>query len=191
MQPISFDALSLFGELNMRANLNFSRLETEKYWPETIFSMDELAWPADWEGRTILALSMLAQATHRTPAYLDAIIDQVVIELLSAYNKIFSIDGTMSWMEGFGVPGFLLYPTIALEIILPLFVIIGYQARISAGLLAIFCIATAFLFHYDFVDQMQTIAFLKNLGLAGGFLFIVANGTKDWSVDREKKYVRL
>ena len=111
--------------------------------------------------------------------------------LLSAYNKIFSIDGTMSWMEGFEVPGFLLYPTIALEIILPLFVIIGYQARISAGLLAIFCITTAFLFHYDFVDQMQTIAFLKNLGLAGGFLFIVANGTKDWSVDREKKYVRL
>ena len=71
------------------------------------------------------------------------------------------------------------------------FVIIGFKARFSAGLLSIFCIATAFLFHYDFVDQMQTIAFLKNLGLAGGFLFIVANGTKDWSVDREKKYVRL
>ena len=111
--------------------------------------------------------------------------------LISAYNKIFSIDGTMSWMEGYGIPGVLLYPTIALEIILPLFVIIGYKARISAGLLAIFCVATAFLFHYDFVDQMQTIAFLKNLGLAGGFMFIVANGTKDWSVDREKKYVRL
>ena len=111
--------------------------------------------------------------------------------LISAYNKIISIDGTMSWMEGFGVPGFLLYPTIVIEIILPLFVIVGYKARVSAGLLAIFCIATAFLFHYDFVDPMQTIAFLKNLGLAGGFLFIVANGTKDWSVDREKKYVRL
>ena len=111
--------------------------------------------------------------------------------LISAYNKIFSIDGTMSWMEGYGIPGLLLYPTIAIEIILPLFVIIGYQARISAGLLAIFCIATALLFHFDFVDQMQTIAFLKNLGLAGGFLFIVANGTRDWSVDREKKYVRL
>ena len=73
--------------------------------------------------------------------------------LISAYNKIFSIDSTMSWMEGFGIPGLLLYPTIALEIILPLFVIIGYQARLSAGLLAIFCIATAFIFHYDFVDQ--------------------------------------
>ena len=110
--------------------------------------------------------------------------------LISAYNKIFSIDGTMSWMEGFGVPGILLYPTIALEIILPLFIIIGYRARLAAGFLAAFCIATAFVFHYDFVDQMQTIAFLKNLGLAGGFLFIVANGTKDWAVDREKKYVR-
>ena len=111
--------------------------------------------------------------------------------LISAYNKIFSIDGTISWMEGFGIPGFLLYPTIALEIILPLFVIIGYRARISASLLAIFCISTAFLFHFNFADQMQTILFLKNLGLAGGFLFIVANGTKDWSIDREKKYVRL
>ena len=111
--------------------------------------------------------------------------------LISAYNKMFSIDGTMSWMEGFGVPGFLLYPTIAIEIILPLFVIFGYQARISAGLLAIFCLTTAFLFHFDFVDQMQTISFLKNLVLAGGFLFIVVNGTKDWSIDKEKKYVRL
>jgi len=111
--------------------------------------------------------------------------------LISAYNKIFSIDGTMSWMEGFGIPGLLLYPTIALEIILPFFIVIGYQARLSAGLLAIFCIATAFIFHYDFVDQVQTIAFLKNLGLAGGFLFILVNGTKEWAVDREKKYVRL
>ena len=111
--------------------------------------------------------------------------------LISAYNKIFSIDGTMSWMEGYGMPGLLLYPVIAFEIILPLFVIVGYNARISAALLAIFCIATAFIFHLDFSDPMQKISFLKNIGLAGGFLFIVANGTKDWSVDREKKYVRL
>ena len=111
--------------------------------------------------------------------------------LISAYNKIFSIDGTMGWMEGFGIPGFLLYPTIVIEIILPLFIIIGYQARLSAGLLAIFCLATAFIFHFNFENQSETISFLKNIGLAGGFLFIVANGTRDWSIDREKKYVRL
>ena len=111
--------------------------------------------------------------------------------LVSAFNKIFSIDGSMDWMEGFGVPGFLIYPAIILEIILPLFVIVGYRARISAGLLAIFCLATAFIFHLDFSNQMQLVSFLKNIGLAGGFLFIVVNGTRDWSVDREKKYVRL
>ena len=111
--------------------------------------------------------------------------------LLSAYNKILSIDGTMSWMEGYGAPGFLLYPTIALEIILPLFIIIGYNVRLSAGLLAFFCVTTAFVFHSDFADQVQLIAFLKNIGLAGGFLFLVANGTREWSVDRKKKYVRL
>ena len=111
--------------------------------------------------------------------------------IISAYNKLLSIDGTISWMEGFGVPGFLLYPTSVLELILPIFVIVGYNARISAALLAIFCLATAFMFHLDFSDQSQKISFLKNIALAGGFLFIVANGTKDWAVDREKKYVRL
>jgi len=111
--------------------------------------------------------------------------------LISAYNKLFSIDGTMGWMEGYGVPGLLIYPTIVLEIILPLFVIVGYKARISSALLAIFCILTAFIFHFDFSEQIQLILFLKNISLAGGFLFIVANGTKDWSIDRKKKYVRL
>ena len=111
--------------------------------------------------------------------------------LISAYDKVFSIDGSMSWMEGFGVPGFLLYPAIALEIILPLFIIIGYRARIAAGLLALFCLSTAFIFHLNFADPMQKISFLKNIGLAGGFLFIVVNGTKDWSVTNKKKYVRL
>ena len=111
--------------------------------------------------------------------------------LISAYNKIFNLDNSMSWMEGFGVPGFLIYPAIFLEVILPVFVIIGFNARISAGLLAIFCIVTAFLFHFDFSDHGQTISFLKNIGLSGGFLFIVVNGTKEWSVDKKKKYVRL
>ena len=111
--------------------------------------------------------------------------------LISAFNKVFNLDGSMGWMEGFGVPGFLIFPAIVIEIILPILVIVGYQARIAAGVLAIFCLLTAFIFHFDFSDQSQLVSFLKNVGLAGGFLFIVANGTKDWAVDKEKKYVRL
>ena len=111
--------------------------------------------------------------------------------LISAFNKVFNLEGSMGWMEGFGVPGFLIFPAIAVEIILPMLVIVGYQARFAAGILSIFCLITAFLFHFDFSNQSQLISFLKNIGLAGGFLFIVANGTKDWSIDRKKKYVRL
>ncbi len=111
--------------------------------------------------------------------------------LISAFNKVFNLEGSMGWMEGFGMPGFFIFPAIAIEIILPILVIVGYQARVAAGILAIFCLMTAFIFHFDFSNQSQLVSFLKNIGLAGGFLFIVANGTKDWSIDREKKYVRL
>ncbi len=111
--------------------------------------------------------------------------------LLSGYNKIFSHENTVTWMEGYGVPGFLLWPTIVLEIVLPIFIIIGYKTQLSAILLAIFSITTAIIFHLDFSNQMQIVAFLKNLGLAGGFLFIAINGPKDFAVERKKKFVRL
>ena len=111
--------------------------------------------------------------------------------LFSGYNKILMYDGTVTWMEGFGIPGFLLWPTIILEIILPIMIIIGYKAQIAAILLSIFCIATGLIFHLDFANQMQVIALLKNFGLAAGFIFIAINGTGNLSLDRKKKYVRL
>ena len=114
-----------------------------------------------------------------------------LIFLLSGYNKIFNYENTVVWMEEFGIPGFLLWPAILLEIILPILIIIGYRTQISAILLAIFCIATAVIFHLDFANQMQTIAFLKNFALAGGFLFIAVHGPRDWSLEKKKKYVRL
>ena len=109
-----------------------------------------------------------------------------LVFLLSGYNKIFNYENTVTWMEGFGIPGLLLWPAIILEILLPIFIIIGYRTQISAIILAIFCLATALIFHYDFANQMQTIAFLKNLGLAGGFLFIATNGPKEWAMEKKK-----
>ena len=42
-----------------------------------------------------------------------------------------------------------------------------------------------------FSNQMQIIAFLKNIGLAGGMLFLIINGPKGFCLDKDKKYVRL
>ena len=113
------------------------------------------------------------------------------IFLFSGINKIFNYEGSVQWMEGFGVPGFLLIPAILIEILFPILIILGYRVKISAGILAMFCILTAFIFHFDFSNQMQIIAFLKNIGLAGGLLFLVVNGSKNFSLEKKKQYVRL
>ena len=107
------------------------------------------------------------------------------IFLLSGFNKIGNYDGTIGWMESFGLPSFLLIPAIILEIVAPILIIVGYQTKIAAAALSVFCIATAFIFHNDFSDQMQLGSFLKNIALAGGFLFIFINGTKDFSLDKK------
>jgi putative oxidoreductase len=108
-----------------------------------------------------------------------------LVFLLSGFNKIGNYEGTIGWMESFGMPGIFLIPAIILEIGAPILIIIGYKVKISAALLSLFCIATAVIFHNDFSNQMQFISFMKNIALAGGFLFLVVNGAKDFSLDKK------
>ena len=105
--------------------------------------------------------------------------------LISGFNKINQYDGTIEWMESFGVPGILIIPAILLEIIGSLMIIIGYKTRVIATLFSIFCITLAIIFHNDFSDQMQLVSFLKNLALAGGFLFLVVSGPGKISLDKK------
>ena len=108
-----------------------------------------------------------------------------LVFLLSGFNKIGNYEGTIGWMESFGMPGIFLIPAIILEVGAPILIIIGYKVKISAALLSLFCIATAVIFHYDFSNQMQFISFMKNIALAGGFLFLVVNGAKEFSLDKK------
>jgi putative oxidoreductase len=108
-----------------------------------------------------------------------------LIFLLSGISKIGNYEGTVGWMESLGMSGIFLIPAIILEIGAPILIMVGYKVKISAALLSIFCIITAIIFHSDFSDQMQFISFMKNIGLAGGFLFLVVNGVKDFSLDRK------
>ena len=106
--------------------------------------------------------------------------------LINGYFKTQNYDGTLDWMENFGIPGFFLIPAIILEIAAPILIIIGYKTKIAATLLSLFCLTTALIFHTDFSNQMQITSFLKNIALAGGFLFIVVNGSKKFSLDKKK-----
>lgn len=80
MKQINFSDLHIYGELEKRIHMNFDRLEREEYQPENIF-MKEYSWPGDFEGRTILALVLLAQATHRQPLYLEKIMEELPLHL--------------------------------------------------------------------------------------------------------------
>ena len=108
-----------------------------------------------------------------------------LVFLLSGINKIVNYEGSIGWMESFGMPGIFLIPAIILEIVAPILIIIGYKVKIAAALLSVFCIATALIFHTDFSNQMQFVSFMKNIALAGGFLFLVINDTKDFSLERK------
>ena len=72
------------------------------------------------------------------------------------------------------------------ELIGGLAVIFGWHTRLAAFLLAGFSLVSAVLFHTDFGDQMQMNSFMKNLGLAGGFLVIVALGAGPYSLDNRR-----
>ena len=118
------------------------------------------------------------------------LLGRILISALFFLNGIFKInnyEGTISWMESFGMPGMFLIPAIILEVAGPILIIIGYKTKLASGLLSLFCIATAIIFHNDFDDQMQFTSFLKNIALAGGFLILYINGAKSLSLDNKFK----
>ena len=107
--------------------------------------------------------------------------------LIEGTNKIFNYEGTIQYMENFGVPGYLAIPAIILEILFPLLLIIGYQTKIAALVMMIFTIVVAIIFHTNFDNQMQFITFFKDIAIAGGFIIIFVNGAGKFSVDYKLK----
>jgi len=104
----------------------------------------------------------------------------------SGFSKISGYAATQGYMEAMGVPGVLLPLVIAVELLGGLAVMLGWHTRVAAFLLAGFSILSALLFHANFGDQMQMIMFMKNLGLAGGFLMIVSLGAGPYSLDNRQ-----
>ncbi|MAZ03753.1 MAG: hypothetical protein CMN56_11510 [Sneathiella sp.] len=99
-------------------------------------------------------------------------------------GKISGYAGTQGYMESVGVPGILLPLVIIVELGGGIAILLGWQTRIVAFLLAGFCIVAALLFHLQPEDQMQMILLMKNIAVAGGLLFLVANGAGALSIDR-------
>lgn len=113
------------------------------------------------------------------------------IFLISAVaNKIPNFDSVVKYMsqEGVPSPALMLGGAIAFLLLGSVSVMTGFQARFGAGLLFTFLVLATFFFH-DFwrmppaEAQNQIAHSLKNLGLGGAMLFIIANGPGAWSLD--------
>jgi putative oxidoreductase len=110
-----------------------------------------------------------------------------ILFVVSGWGKIGGYAGTQAYMQHAGVPGALLPLVILLELGGGIAIIIGYCTRPVALLLAAYSIIAGLLFHAGSPDQMQQVMFLKNLALAGGFLFLVANGAGPLSLDARSR----
>lgn len=102
--------------------------------------------------------------------------------VLSGWGKIGAYAATQGYMQSAGVPGALLPLVILTELGGGLAIVFGLYTRVVALLLAGFAIITGFVFHGG-SDQVSQIMLLKNIGIAGGFLFLVANGAGKLSLD--------
>ena len=103
--------------------------------------------------------------------------------LIEGVRKFFFQEETIMYMEEYGVPEILFFPSLILEVLFPILLIIGYKTRISALIMALFTLSVAIIFHTDFQNQMELIMFLKDIAIAGGFLIIAANEPKICSID--------
>ena len=109
------------------------------------------------------------------------------IFLIDGINKISYYEGVAEWMFLKGVPEYLLPLVILLEIGGALAIILGWRVKLFSLLFFVFCILTAIIFHSDFTNNMDKVIFMKNMSMAGGFLFLFLHGGGDFSLDKRRK----
>ena len=110
-------------------------------------------------------------------------------------NKIPEFANVSKYMaaEGVPMPDVLLAGAIAFLILGSLSVILGFKARLGATMLLVFLLLATYYFHdfWKIADeqkkQVEMIAFMKNLALAGAMLIIIARGAGPVSLDGRKK----
>ena len=103
--------------------------------------------------------------------------------ILAGIGKLGDVQGFAGYVASGGLPGFLAWPVIVLEILGGLALLVGFQTRLAALGLGLFSVATGVLYHFVPADQMQMTIFMKNLALAGGYLALALVGAGQWSAD--------
>jgi putative oxidoreductase len=117
------------------------------------------------------------------------LVGRVMMSAIFIHGGIMKALAPASTMGYFGklglpMPGAAYALTLLIEIGAGIVFLVGFKARLTALILAGWCIATAMAAHYHPADAGQMVHFMKNVCMAGGFLQIVAFGAGRLSADR-------
>jgi putative oxidoreductase len=108
----------------------------------------------------------------------------------AGFAKLGDLAGNAAFTASGGLPGWFVYPAIALEIVGGLALLVGWQTRWAAFALAAFTVAAGVLYHYLPAQGLepgqafvQILLFQKNLAIAGGLLVLAGLGAGQLSLD--------
>ncbi len=96
---------------------------------------------------------------------------------------ILNFDDAASATSKMGVPTIAFVATIVLQLFAGMAIALGIFTRFGAAALALFCFATAFMFHTHFGVRDELLHFEKDLAIAGGLLVLALHGVGDWSIE--------
>jgi putative oxidoreductase len=111
-----------------------------------------------------------------------------ILFILAGFGKLTAISATAGWFGSIGLP----VPTVTavvvglVELLGGLAILLGFQTRIAAIVIALFTVGATLVAHLDFADQMQVLMLQKNLAIAGGLLILAAVGAGSYSVDARR-----
>jgi putative oxidoreductase len=106
-----------------------------------------------------------------------------LIFVVEGISKIGDADATRHYIQARHLPGGLVWPVILFEIGSGLLTAVGYQTRVVAAALTVYCLLTAAIFHTNLSDHVQNLMLLKNIAMAGGFMLLSYVGAGRISID--------
>jgi putative oxidoreductase len=109
-----------------------------------------------------------------------------ILFILAGWGKLTGLEGTAQYFGAIGLP----MPSVTavlvglVEFVGGLAILIGFQTRIAAIVVALFTIGATLVAHMDFAEGMNALMAQKNLAIAGGLLLLAVTGAGAYSVDR-------
>jgi putative oxidoreductase len=108
-----------------------------------------------------------------------------ILFIVSGWSKLMAAAATQAYFakDGLPMPEVAYAVAVLIELGVGLALLFGLFTRASAIVLAAWCIITALVAHANLADNTMRIQFMKNVGMAGGLLYVFAFGGGGYSLD--------